>query len=155
MGYNIKFTIIMRKNDGPIIIEQTFNTSVENVWVAITEIDQMRQWYFENILSFKAEVGFKTQFNVQSQDRNFLHIWEVTKVIPGKMITYNWKYKDYPGDSFVVFEIFKNNNLTKLRLTHHVQESFPDNSPEFARKSGIDGWTYIIRKSLKEFLENN
>ena len=52
----------------------------------------MRKWYFENIPSFKPEVGFKTQFNVQSQHRNFLHIWKVTEVVPKKMITYNWKY---------------------------------------------------------------
>ncbi len=145
----------MRKNDEPIIVEQTFNTSIDTVWNSITEIDQMHQWYFENIPSFKPEVGFETQFNVQSQDRNFLHIWKVTEVVPLKMIAYNWKYEGYPGDSFVVFELFKKNNLTKLRLTHQVQESFPEDIPEFSRESCVEGWTFFIRKSLKEFLEKN
>jgi uncharacterized protein YndB with AHSA1/START domain len=145
----------MRKNDDPIIIEQTFNRPIDTVWRSITEIDQMRQWYFENIPSFKPEVGFETQFNVQSQHRNFLHIWKVTEVVPLKKISYNWKYEGYPGDSFVVFELFKQNNLTKLRLTHQVQESFPEDIPEFSRESGLEGWTFFIRKSLKEFLEKN
>jgi uncharacterized protein YndB with AHSA1/START domain len=145
----------MSKNDEPIIVEQTFNTSIDTVWNSITEIDQMRQWYFENIPSFKPEVGFETQFNVQSQDRNFLHMWKVTEVVPQKMIKYNWKYMGYRGDSFVVFELFKQNNVTKLRLTHEVQESFPEDIPEFSRESGVEGWTFFIRRSLKEFLEKN
>ena len=113
----------------------------------------MRQWYFEYIPAFKAEVGFETQFNVHSQDRNFLHMWKVTEVLPNKMITYNWKYDSYPGDSFVVFELFDQGNLTKLRLTHQVQESFSEDFPEFTRQSCAEGWTFFINKSLKEFLE--
>ena len=143
----------MRNIDKPIIVDQTFNTSIDTVWKSITEIDQMRQWYFENIPSFKPEVGFETQFNLQSQERNFLHMWKVTEVVPKKMITYNWKYENYPGNSFVVFELFKENNMTKLRLTHQVLESFPEDIPEFLRESGVEGWTFFIKKSLKEFLE--
>ena len=84
----------MRKNDEPIVVEQTFNAPIDAVWKSITEIDQMRQWYFDNIPAFKPEVGFETQFNVQSQGRDFLHMWKVTEVVPEKMITYNWKYDD-------------------------------------------------------------
>lgn len=48
----------MIEHDEPIIVEQTFNTTIDSVWKAITEIKQMRQWYFENIPTFKPEVGF-------------------------------------------------------------------------------------------------
>lgn len=41
----------MKKNDEPIIVEETFNTSIDNVWSAITEVDKMRRWYFKNIPS--------------------------------------------------------------------------------------------------------
>ena len=143
----------MRAHDEPVIVEQIFDASVDTVWNSITEIDQMRQWYFENIPSFKPEVVFETQFNVQSGDRNFLHKWKVTEVMPLKKITYNWKYEVYPGDSFVVFELFGQNNLTVLRLTHKVLESFPQDIPEFRRESGVEGWTYFIKQCLKEFLE--
>lgn len=136
----------------PIIVEQTFNTSINNVWNAITKVGQMKQWFFENIESFKPEVGFETQFNVQSQDRNFLHLWKLTEVVPMKKITYSWRYGGYPGDSFVMFELLEQNDQTKLRLTHKGMESFPEEIPEFSRESGIEGWNYFIRKSLKEFL---
>ena len=145
----------MKKDDDPIIVEQSFNATIESVWKAITEVDQMRQWFFENIPSFKPEVDFETQFNVQSQDRNFLHMWKVTEVVPQKLIRYNWKYEGYPGDSYVVYELFEENNLTKLRLTAQVLEDFPEDIPEFKRESCIEGWTYFIKERLKKYLEKN
>ena len=129
----------MKKNEEPIFVEQTFNQSIDTVWNAITEIDQMRQWYFESIPSFKPEVGFETHFNVETQDRNFMHLWKVTEVIPLKMLAYNWKYEDISGDSFVIFELFEENQMTKLSLTPQVLEDFPDDIPEFKRESGVEG----------------
>ncbi|MEJ2195399.1 MAG: SRPBCC domain-containing protein [Ignavibacteriaceae bacterium] len=145
----------MRKEEEPIIIEETFNVPVETVWNAITQVEQMCRWFFENIPSFKAEVGFEIQFNVKSQDRNFLHKWKITEVEPLKKVSYDWKYANYPGNSFVVFELFEENNSTRLRLTHQVTESFPQDIPEFKRESGIEGWNYFIKNALKAFLENN
>ncbi len=95
----------MKTNDEPIIVEQTFNASVEKVWKAITEIDQMLKWYFDNIPDFKTEVGFQTEFNIENEGRKFLHIWKVTEVVPMKRIAYGWKFEGYAGDSFVVFDL--------------------------------------------------
>ncbi len=142
----------MRKGDPPVVVEQSFGASVETVWNAITDVDQMRRWYFENIPAFKPEIGFETQFTVQSQGRDFPHLWKVTEVVPLQKIEYNWKYDGYPGDSFVVFELFEQNDLTKLRLTTRVVESFPEDIPEFKRESCMDGWTYLINQSLRDFL---
>ena len=33
----------------PVIVEQSFDQPIEKVWAAITELDQMIQWFFENI----------------------------------------------------------------------------------------------------------
>ena len=145
----------MKKDDEPVIVEQTFHTSIDAVWKAITEIDQMRRWFFDNIPSFKPEVGFETRFNVTSKGRHFLHLWKVTEVVPLKKITCNWKYEGYAGDSFVVFELFEQDNATTLRVTNRVVEDFPEDIPEFSRESCIGGWTFFIKKSLKEFLEGN
>jgi len=64
-----------------------------------------------------------------------------------KKIIYNWKYEGYPGDSFVMFELFEQKKLTKLKLTHRGLESFPQDMPEFSRESGIAAWTYFIKKN--------
>jgi uncharacterized protein YndB with AHSA1/START domain len=144
----------VKTTDNPIIVEQIFNSSIKSVWSAITEISQMRQWYFENIPAFKPEVGFETQFNIKSEERNFLHIWKVVEVQPLKMIKYVWTFKGYAGKSTTNFELFKENNQTKLRLTVDVLENFPEDIPEFKRESCIAGWNYFINNRLKDFLIN-
>ena len=70
-----------------------------------------------------------------------------------KMIKYSWEFEEYPGKSTSVFEIIKENNQTKLRLTVEILEDFPDDIPEFKRESCIAGWEYFINNRLKEFLE--
>jgi uncharacterized protein YndB with AHSA1/START domain len=145
----------MSANDEPVVVEQTFQASIDAVWNAITEIGQMREWYFDAIPSFQPVVGFETQFNVRDQGRDFLHMWKLTDVVPPRMITYNWKYEGYSGDSFVVFELIEQNDGTKLRLRHQVTESFPEDIAAFSREITIEGWTYFIKNTLKAFLEKH
>jgi len=144
----------MKKDEAPIVVEQAFRVSSERVWAAITEIDEMRQWYFDNIPAFQAEVGFETEFNVNSGGRDFPHLWKVTEVVPREKITYNWRFGGYAGDAYVSFELFPEGDGTKLRVTFRVVEDMPEAVPEFERESGVDGWTYFINRSLKAYLEN-
>ena len=143
------------KNNQPIVVEQTFNASIKTIWNAITEIDQMKQWFFNNIEDFKPEVGFKTKFNVQLPERNFLHLWEIIEVAPLKKIVYNWRYAEYIGNSFVHFELFEENNKSKLRVTAIVTEEFPSDITEFKPESCRAGWNYFIKQNLKKFIEKN
>jgi hypothetical protein len=46
------------KIDEPIVIHQIFVNSIETVWAAITNLDQMLDWYFPNISAFEPTVGF-------------------------------------------------------------------------------------------------
>ena len=142
----------MKTTDPPIIVEQVFNRSAAVVWQAITNVDQMTQWFFKDIPDFIPKVGFKTQFNVQTPNRDFLHLWTITEVIPLQKIVCNWKYKDYAGDSYVTFELFESQDQTKLVLTTTVTEDFDDTIEEFKYESGLAGWNYFIKESLKHFL---
>jgi len=137
----------------PVIVEQTYQATISKVWNAITDENQMRKWYFETMHSFKPEVGFETEFNVSSNGIDYLHSWRVTEVIDEKKITYRWKFGGYKGESFVTFELSKDNHLTKLKLSEIGIESFPQDNPDFSRKSWMDGWNYFIRESLKAFLD--
>jgi uncharacterized protein YndB with AHSA1/START domain len=143
----------MKKGDKPIIVEEIYEAPLKKVWSALTNIEQMRQWYFGNIPDFKPEVGFETQFDVQSETRVFPHQWRVTEVLPPRMITYTWRFDGYQGDSFVVFELFEHKNATKLRLSVQILESFPEDIPEFTSESCIAGWNFFLKERLKEFLE--
>jgi uncharacterized protein YndB with AHSA1/START domain len=143
----------MKHNEEPIVVEQMMDATAEAVWDAITQVDQMRRWYFDNIPSFKPEVGFETRFVIHNEDRKFPHVWTVTDVVPMKLISYDWRYEGYAGDSFVTFELSSHENLTKVRLTHQVRESFTADIPEFTRESGVAGWKYFINDRLRAFLK--
>jgi len=40
-------------------------------------------------------------------------------------------------------------------LSTEISESFPLDIPEFKRESCVEGWTYFIKKRLKEYLDKN
>ena len=143
----------MKKND-VIITEQDFEQPIQSVWKAITNKSQMQDWFFDNIPEFKAEVGFKTQFMVETENRKFLHLWEIVEVIPNKKIKYNWRYQDYNGEAFVSFELTGDETKTDLKVICEVIDSFDDSIPEFKNESCQAGWDYFIKDSLKQYLEN-
>jgi len=43
------------------VIERTFRVPVSRVWEALTDKDQMKQWYFD-VSGFRPEVGFAFSF---------------------------------------------------------------------------------------------
>jgi len=145
----------MRVSDEPVVIERTFDATADAVWKAITELDRMRQWYFENIPSFEPEVGFRTQFSVRSGERDFVHVWTVTEAVPRKRIAYEWRYEGLAGDSTVVWELTEEGEATRLRLAVEVREDFPDEIPEFRRESCVAGWEYFIGERLKGYLDKS
>ena len=139
----------------PFTIERTFNATVEKVWKALTDRDQMKQWYFD-LAEFKPEPGFKFQFTGEGkQGEKYLHLCEVTEVIPKRKLSYTWRYDGREGNSLVSFELFPEGDKTRVKLTHEGLETFSKNGPDFAKESFAEGWTYIMGKSLKEFLEGS
>ena len=141
------------KDNNPIVVQQLFDLSAQAVWKAITDVSEMRKWYFENIPDFRAEIGFETRFPVQSGDRIFTHIWKVVAVVPQKIIGYSWNFEAYSGESYTTFELTEKGFQTVLTVKSFVVSAFPDDIPEFKRESGQAGWDYLIKKSLKGFLE--
>lgn len=139
----------------PVIVEQTFHATPERVWSAITEKDEMKQWYF-NLLEFNARPGFEFRFESgPSPDKPYLHICEVKEVVPEAKISYTWRYDGYPGISLVIFELFPEDDGIRLQLTHEGLETFPVSNPDMARENFVAGWNHIIGKSLKEYLEKD
>jgi uncharacterized protein YndB with AHSA1/START domain len=137
----------------PIVLERILNASISKVWKAITDKDEMKNWYFD-LEEFKAEPGFKFQFlGGPDPDKQYLHLCEVTEVIPQKKLTYSWCYHGYTGISYVTFVLFDQGHNTLLRLTHKGIETFPKENADFAIKNFEEGWNEIIHTSLKNYLE--
>jgi uncharacterized protein YndB with AHSA1/START domain len=137
----------------PFIIERTFLAPVEKVWKAITDKNDMKQWYFD-LEAFSAEVGFEFRFEGgPDENTRYMHVCKITEVIVGQKLTYSWRYEGYEGISYVTFELFPEGNKTRLVLTHAGLETFPASVPDFAPNNFVEGWTQIVGTSLKAFLE--
>jgi uncharacterized protein YndB with AHSA1/START domain len=138
---------------GTVLVERTFSAAPERIWKALTDVEEIRRWYFD-LKEFKPEVGFEFEFTVEHEGVKYDHRCKVTEVIPQKKLAYTWRYKGHEGDSLVTFELFADGDKTRLKLTHEGLETFPK-TPSFARKSFMEGWTQIIGSSLKEFVESD
>jgi len=134
-----------------VIVERTVNAPVTRVWQALTDVDQMRQWYFD-LKEFKPEPGFEFEFVVEHEGNKYHHLCRVTEVVPQKRIAYTWRYKGEPGDSLVTFDLAGEGDKTRVKVTHTGIETFPK-TPAYARKNFESGWTAIIGSELKEFVE--
>jgi uncharacterized protein YndB with AHSA1/START domain len=142
----------MNTNDEPLVVGQDFAAPTEVVWQAITEAEKMRQWFFGQIVEFKPELGFETQFDVEAEGRVFPHQWKVTEVEAGKKISYQCRYGGIVGNSMVTWELSELPEGTQLVFTHRVLEDFPQDDPMFNRESCEGGWDYFIRQNLTKFL---
>src|SRR5437763_7496005 len=134
-----------------VVVERTLNAPVAKVWKALTDVDQMRQWYFD-LKEFRSEVGFQFEFVVEHEGARYHHLCKITEIVPQKKIAYTWRYKGEPGDSLVTFELFPEGGKTRLKVTHTGIETFPK-TPAYAWKKFEAGWTAIIGAELKQFVE--
>jgi uncharacterized protein YndB with AHSA1/START domain len=141
------------KSSDAVEVERTFNAPVARVWKALTDVDQMRQWYFD-LKKFKPEVGFEFGFVVEHDGNTYDHRCRITEVIPQKKIAYTWRFEGHEGNSLVTIELFPEGEKTRLKLTHEGLETFPK-TPAFARENFEKGWTQIIGSELKKFVEKD
>jgi uncharacterized protein YndB with AHSA1/START domain len=141
--------------DNPIIVEQLLNAPVQKVWKALTNRDEMKIWYFD-LKEFKPEKGFRFSFTGgPSPEKQYLHVCEITEVIPEKKLAHSWRYDGYPGISFLTFELTPQGNKTLLKLTHKDLGTFPQDNPDFARKNFVEGWNSIINDSLVNYFKTD
>jgi uncharacterized protein YndB with AHSA1/START domain len=138
----------------PFVIERIYNAPQATVWKAITNKEEMKQWYFKDLGHFKPEVGNEFEFSAGSDHKQYLHKCKVTEVIENKKISYTWRYGGHAGNSLLTFELFPEGAKTKLKLTHAGLETFPSaTNADFGKESFAGGWEYFIGKQLKAYLE--
>ena len=135
--------------DLPFQLEQIFDNPIDQVWQALTDQNAMKIWYFPQLNRFKPEVGYRMGF--EDDGSSFQKQWIVTQVQNGKKLAHTWTYRGYPGASEVIFNLSRESDKTRLKLTHSGLGSFPDD-PHFARQRFEDGWKWIIGNKLKQYL---
>ena len=134
-----------------IQLQKTFPVSTAKLWEALTELKQMKQWYFKELNAFCPEVGFETSFAFEYQGKTFTHLWRIYEVIHKKRIAYHWQYKEYEGDSTVSFELVESPKGVQLQIEAKIIKSFPP-MDEFSTKNMEAGWRELIEERLNTFL---
>ena len=137
----------------PIVVEQKYDASPARLWQAITDQDEMVQWYFAEIADFRPVVGHQVEFVVPVGDRRFVHQWEITAVEPEERISYSWQYEGIAGIGAVTWEISARAGGSALRLTNEGLETFPQDDPLFTREAAEQGWRYFVNDRLKAYLD--
>lgn len=135
----------------PVIVERSYSAPVEKVWRALTDNEQMKQWFFK-LPEFKAEPGFEFEFEAGKDEKKFMHKCVVKEVIPNQRLSYSWRYEGYEGDSLVSFDLSDDNGGTHVKITHTGLDTFP-NVEDFAPKNFNTGWSYFLNDALAGFLE--
>jgi len=137
----------------PLIKEVLLDASASEVWSALTDKNKLKQWCFD-MNEFKPEVGFEFRFYGEKDGQKFLHLCKVVEVEPVKKMTWLWSYEGVPGDTYVSFELFPQNDQTRLRLTHQGLEKLPQDE-NYAKENFIAGWNMILGELLPKFLSEN
>lgn len=139
-------------NTEPLVFERLLDAPIDKVWNAITNVEEMKQWYF-NIPGFKAEVGAVFTFTGgPDEGTQYKHVCKVTHVEHLKKLAYTWSYEGYSGESVVMWELAVEGSQTRLKLTHTGLDTFPATNPDFAANNFVEGWTYFTTKALPEYL---
>ncbi|MCX2474527.1 SRPBCC domain-containing protein [Pedobacter sp. MC2016-05] len=137
----------------PLIVECVYNVPIDKVWQALTDNNQLKQWYFQSD-KFEPRIGFKFDFIGGAEEGpKYLHLCEITEVDEEAVIAYSCKYDNYPGSSRVKWEIFVQGNNTRLKLTHTGAETFAENGKDFQQDSFKAEWNYFVNDALKNFLQ--
>lgn len=113
------------KNKASIQIRTPFNTTKENLWNTLTEVEKMKKWYFNELEDFEPKLHFKTAFKIE-----------------------------YEGNSTVTFEIEESPEGVELILTAEILEAFPD-IEVFSHERMVKGWNGLIYDRLKPYLEKS
>lgn len=136
-----------------VIVKQRVNAPVEKVWEAITDKNLMKEWYFD-IPDFKAEIHTEFGFYGGSEDDKYHHHCEVLEVEPLQKLKHTWTYPEISKDKTLVkWELEKEGEETLITLTHKGLENLHHLGKDFSHESFENGWTEIVTKSLKGFVE--
>jgi uncharacterized protein YndB with AHSA1/START domain len=137
-----------------VVVKQRFNAPVEKVWNALTNKEQMKKWYFD-IPDFELGVHNEFNFYESGEERKFHHHAEILEVIPNKKFKHTWSYPEFSKEKTIVrWELEPDDDGTIVTLTHKGLENFDHLGKDFEKRSFEQGWSEIVSKNLKEFVEN-
>ena len=126
------------QNLQPIELEQSFSVSPQIIWSCLTELHHLNQWFFQELNEFNAEPNFRTAFSIEFNGKIFTHCWEIREIVPQNRLVLGWQYKEYSGDSEVIFDLSTTPHGCLVQLKASILDPFPD-MEEFTKKKYESG----------------
>ena len=140
------------QNLQPIELEQSFSVSPQIIWSCLTELHHLNQWFFQELNDFNAELNFRTAFSIEFNGKKFTHCWEIRQIVPQNRLVLGWQYKEYSGDSEVIFDLSTTPQGCLVQLNASILDPFPD-MEEFTQKKHESGMERPSPYPLSELCE--
>jgi uncharacterized protein YndB with AHSA1/START domain len=77
------------------------NAPVDKVWNALTNKEQMKNWYFD-IPDLNQKEGNAFNFFESGEERKFHHHCEIAEVVPNEKLKHSWTYPDITKEKTLV-----------------------------------------------------
>ena len=132
------------------------NTSADKVFKALTEPEELTQWFQDEAI-LEPKVTGKIRFTTLRElhpdwklDRDYINDGIIKQYVPNKKLSYTWKFYDMPDfpETTVVWELEQiDPDKTKLELTHSGFTGKEEGN--FSIESHNQGWTEALDKLAK------
>lgn len=143
----------------PWVIEQTMTVkaNVGEVWHALTDKDELENWWGEGVV-IQPRVGGKFQERWEEDNgTRQLATGRIKVAKVNKEITFTWREKDWPKDSFtkctfLIEPVAPGRNISRVTMKHVGWETLPEESRTQMLNDFKVGWSYHM-KELKAYLD--
>lgn len=144
------------KEQTELTIEMNINVkaSVGEVWNALTDRDELENWWSEEVV-LEPRVGGKFQENWEDDDgQKQIASGKVLSVQDQKLISFTWREKNWPktAQTECVFEITPDGKKSTLTMQHKGWETLPEPLRTTSLRDFKVGWSYHM-KELKAYLD--
>lgn len=126
--------------------EIVINASIEKVFSALVDSEQLTQWFLDMAI-FEPKVGGRVSFRfLKKKDKDHEVIDKVVSFIPNKELSYTWNFTtkpEYRKDTIVTWKSEQiGNDKTKLTLIH----SGFTKDDELQYDDHSKGWAWHLKK---------
>lgn len=140
-------------SDLSISIEEIYAAPISTLWRAITDKEEMKQWYFD-IKDFVLQKDTVFNFYESGGKNLYHHRCVILEIVPNKKLQYTWTHPSHSkGSSILTWILDTTDNGTKVTLIHEGVENLMDGGDAFKKENYLIGWTEILGTSLKNFVE--
>lgn len=132
-----------------------YRVSRKTIWEAITDPDELEQWFFK-VHNFNLERGCEFDFFEPGGYNKYYHVCRILDFKRRQFLRYSLTYPNFSrGVSIVTWKIRSAFKGTRVILIHSHLESYSDAGMDFHPDNFRHGWNQVLGKALKDFVEKD